>query len=128
MTTDRFYGGVSDWLQNLRSMLAYIRDEHPSRNELTEWVVANTRANSKDAVSHHLTFLDAIEIVELSNTRCAFGDYDQQWLGDQNAETLYDALSSGVKGFDTTLEALREGPMTDEDIMDLLVSEFDDNN
>lgn len=36
MTMDRFYGGVSNRLQNLRTMLAYIRDEQPTRDELNE--------------------------------------------------------------------------------------------
>lgn len=48
MTTDRFYGGVSNRLQNLRSMLAYVRDEHPTRNELNRWVLENTQAGSSD--------------------------------------------------------------------------------
>lgn len=126
MTTDRFYGGVSDRLQNLRSMLAYIRDEQPTRDELNQWVIENTQADSPDAVSHHLTFLDSIKLIELSDSRCKIDDYGQQWLQDQDPETLYEALSSGVKGFDTILEALQNGPMTDEDIMDLLVSEFDE--
>lgn len=126
MTTDRFYGGVSDRLQNLRSMLAYIRDEHPTRDKLNQWVIENTTAGSSDAVSHHLAFLDSIKLIELSDSRCELDDYGQQWLHDQDRETLYKALSSGVKGFGTILEALQDGPMTDEDIMDLLVSEFDD--
>jgi len=126
MTTDRFYGGVSNRLQNLRAMLKYVRDERPSRGELNQWVIANTSANSADAVSHHLTFLDSMGIVELSDTRCDLNDCGERWLRDQDTETLYDALSSGVKGFDTILEALREGPITDEDIMDFLVSEFDE--
>lgn len=126
MTTDRFYGGVSDRLQNLRSMLAYIRDEHPTRDELNQWVIENTKAGSSDAVSHHLTFLDSIKLIELSDSQCELDDYGQQWLRDQGPETLYEALLSGVKGFDSILEALQDGPMTDEDIMDLLVSEFDE--
>lgn len=126
MTTDRFYGGVSDRLQNLRSMLAYIRDEHPTRNELNQWVIENTQAGSSEAVSHHLTFFDSISLIKLSDSRCELDNYGQQWLADQGYETLYEALSSGVKGFDTILEALQDGPMTDEDIMDLLVSEFDE--
>jgi putative restriction endonuclease len=126
MTTDRFYGGVSKRLQNLQSMLEYVRDDRPPRDQLTDWVISNTKANSRDAVSHHLTFLDSIELIELSNTRCEISEYGQQWLTDQDPETLYDSLSSGVKGFDTILEALTDGPLTDEEIMDLLVSEFEE--
>ena len=126
MTTDRFYGGVSNRLQNLRSMLVYVRDEHPTREKLNRWVIDNTRAGSPDAVRHHLSFLDSIEVVELSDTRCEPGTYGQGWLDDQDPKTLYEALSSGVKGFDTILDALQEGEMTDEDIMDLLVGKFDE--
>lgn len=126
MTTDRFYGGVSNRLQNLRSMLEYIETEHPPREQVNEWVIANTSAGSQDAVSHHLTFLDSVEIIDLSERECELGSYGERWLRDQNPESLYAALSSRVKGFDTILEALDDGPMTDEDIMDLLVSEFDE--
>jgi len=124
MTTDRFYGGVTSRLQNLRSMLNFIRDENPSRDELTEWVINNTRANSADAVSHHLTFLDAIEVLQLSTNECEVENYGEQWLQNDDPKALYEALNSGVKGFDIIIESLRDGPMTDEDIMNLLVREF----
>lgn len=126
MTTDRFYGGVSNRIQNLRLMLEYIETEHPSRERLNEWVIANTSAGSQDAVSHHLAFLDSIEIIDLSEKKCKIDDFGKRWLRDQSPESLYAALSSGVKGFDTILEALDDGQMTDEDIMNLLVSEFDE--
>lgn len=126
MTTDRFYGGVSNRLQNLRLMLNHIHEEQPSRTQLNKWVIANTQASSTDAVSHHLSFLESIELIDLSDTGCEVVKYGQRWPRDQNPKTLYEALSSGVKGFDTILKALRDGPMTDEEIMNLLVSEFDE--
>jgi hypothetical protein len=126
MTTDRFYGGVSNRLQNLRSMLDHIETEHPPQEQLNQWVITNTSAGSQDAVSHHLTFLDSVEIIDLYEGECELGDYGERWLRDQNPESLYAALSAGVKGFDTILEALNDSPITDEDIMDLLVSEFDE--
>jgi putative restriction endonuclease len=125
-TTDRFYGGVSHRLQNLRSMLQYVRDESPSREQLSEWVIRNTQAESKDAVNHHLAFLESIEIVRLSDSVCVLGKYGQRWLNDDDPETLYDALSSGVRGFDIVLEGLRDEPMTDGEIMELLVDRFDE--
>ena len=95
MTTDRFYGGVSDRLQNLRLMLKYIREERPSRNQVNDWVISNTEASSPDAVSHNLTFLDSIELLELSYTECELAEYGERWLRDQDPQTLYNALSSG---------------------------------
>lgn len=123
-TTDRFYGGVSDRLDNLRSMLQYVREDSVSRPQLAAWVIRNTRAGSEEAVNHHLAFLESIGIVKLSDSACELGEYGQRWLNDEDPETLYDALSAGVRGFDILLETLRNGPMTDEEIMDLLVSHF----
>ena len=125
MTTDRFYGGVSDRLDNLRLMLDYIRDENPSRSELNQWVISNTQADSEEAVSHHLTFLQSIELIELSKS-CELAGYGERWLDNQGSDILYNALASGVKGFDTIIEALQGGSMTDREIMELLVSGFEE--
>jgi len=125
MTTDRFYGGVSDRLDNLRSMFEYIRAEKPSRLELNQWIISNTRADSEKAVSHHLTFLQSVELIELSES-CILAEYGERWLNSQSSDTLYEALSSGVKGFDTIMKTLQRGSMTDEEIMKLLVSEFEE--
>ena len=126
MTTDRFYGGVSNRLENLRAMLEFIRAERPSRDRLVQWVTDNTLAGSPDAVEHHLAFLASIDIVEFVDSTASLGRYGDAWLADQEPETLYTALNQGVKGFQTILESLSGGPMADEEIMQLLVSEFDE--
>jgi len=109
MTTDRFYGGVSKRLPNLYLMLENIRDFKPSRSELVDWVIANTEARGEKAVNRHLAFLESIELIVLSETECELDDYGKQWLGNKNPKTLYEALASGVKGFDTILQSLKEG-------------------
>lgn len=124
MTTDRFYGGVSGRLQNLRAMLKYVDENTPPREQVAEWVVENTQAGSINAVNHHLTFLQSIDFLHLSDTGCELGDYGRLYLDEHDPTTFYEALSSGVKGFDTLLEALAEEPMTDEEIMELFVTEF----
>jgi len=126
MTTDRFYGGVSNRLQNLRSMLEYVRSANPPRSDLNDWVISNTTAGSPDAVSHHLTFLASIDLIELAEDGCVLGEYGVRWLDNGRIETLFNTLSLGVVGFDAILHELYEREMTDEDIMNLLVSEFDE--
>jgi len=126
MTTDRFYGGVTNRLENLRDCLAYIQSTTPTRSQLTQWVIDNTRAASVEAVNHHLAFLDAIDLIQLDDTACELAAHGKQWLADQDPNTLYTAFSESVKGFDTILRALAEEPRTDTDLMNLLVSEFDE--
>ena len=126
MTTDRFYGGVTNRLENLRSMLEYVRAHHPPREQLVDWVLSNTPAGSSDAVDHHLAFLASIELIDLTDGECTLAEYGEQWLQTREPETLYKALSEGVKGFETILTALSEGSMTDEELMTLLTSTFDE--
>lgn len=126
MTADRFYGGLSNRLENLRSMLGFVERETPTQDALIEWVVSNTAAGSEDAVQHHLAFLRAISLIEKRHDEYRLAKYGREFLDDYRSETLYRALMSGVKGFDTILEALREQPMTDEEIMELLVDEFEE--
>lgn len=54
MTTDRFYGGVTNRCDNLWACLAYIQSTTPTREELIQWVIDNTRASIPKAINHHL--------------------------------------------------------------------------
>jgi hypothetical protein len=107
-------------------MLEYINETNPPRSQLNSWVISNTRAGSKDAVGHHLAFLRSIELIELSDVRCELVKYGSEYLRNNDPVTLYEALNAGVKGFDLLLDEIAEKPMTDEDIMNLLVSEFEE--
>lgn len=107
-------------------MIKYVNENAPPREQLAEWVVENTRAGSVDAVNHHLTFLQSIDLIQLSNTGCELGEYGKLYLDDRDPMALYEALSSGVKGFDTLVEALAKEPMTDEEIMELFVTQFEE--
>lgn len=82
-------------------MLEYVDKNTPPRKQVAEWVLENTPAGSIDAVNHHLTFLQSIDFVYLSDTGCELGDYGRLYLDDHDSTTFYEALSSGVKGFDT---------------------------
>lgn len=126
MTTDRFFGGVSGRLANLRAMLEYVRKEQPQRDELVRWLIDNTNATSKDAVNHHLAFVDSIDLIEIGESTCTLGRFGDEWLADEDPEVLFEALTTGVKGFLTILGALEQTPLTDEGIMNLLVNEFDE--
>ncbi len=109
MTTDRFYGGVAGRLQNLQEMLDYVAEESPTYDDLVSWVIDHTQADSKEAVSHHLSFLEAIELIVLDEAGCHLGGYGEQYYRKNDPEILYEALSSGVKGFDLLLKRTRGG-------------------
>ncbi|MFC6723453.1 HNH endonuclease [Halobium palmae] len=126
MTTDRFYGGVHGRLENLREMLSFVAETNPGKDDLVSWVIANTPAGSEDAVKKHLGFIEGIDLIRREGGVYWLGDYGQEYHQNPEAAVLYDALTSGVKGFQTLLRELDDGPMADEDIMDLLVATYDE--
>ena len=126
MTADRFYGGVHGRLQNLRQMLSHVNGRHPSENDLVEWVITNTPAESEDAVKKHLGFLEAISLIQRKRSTYRLGNYGQDYHENADADVLYEALTSGVKGFRTILRELENGPMSDEDVMNLLTTSYEE--
>lgn len=126
MTTDRFYGGVHGRLQNLHGMLSYIDDANPPEDDLVEWIIANTPAGSENAVKKHLGFIEGIDLIHHERGVYLLDDYGHKYHENPEATILYDALTSGVKGFQTLLRELDNGPMTDEEIMDLLVATYNE--
>ncbi|UTF53420.1 HNH endonuclease [Natronosalvus rutilus] len=72
--------------------------------------------------------MEAIELIKLGDDEVSIDWRGNQYLETSASSVLYEALQSNVKGFNTILSQLLEGPMTDEDIMHLLKTEFEDIN
>ena len=125
LTTDRFYGGTSQRLQLLRRFLSFVESEDLTRSDAKDWILSNTDARSRDAIDHHFGFLDAIELIDLHEDEVSVDWRGRQYLESRESSILYSALNANVKGFDSILVQLREGPMTDEEIMLHLRDEFD---
>ena len=133
MTTDRFYGGVEGRLDVLDEFLFFLDASKPTgngvpRDETIDWILSNTNARESDAVDRHLNFLGAIELIEREDRGYRCTRTGRSFCRDRNPLILYNALRTGVKGFDTILCALANEPLTDEELMDLLVGEFDECN
>lgn len=128
LTTDRFYGGTSRRITLLQQFLSFVAESEPDRSVVKDWILDNTPAQSRDTVDRHLGFLSAIELTDLSDESVSISQRGKQYLDTPEPAVLYEALKSNVKGFDTILRALKEEPMTDEEIMVLLKQEFAEIN
>lgn len=124
MSTDPFYGGTTNRIKDLRAFLSYLRDGPISRSAVKDWIISNTGARSRDAVDPNISFLAAIELIEIDDDQVSLSRRGTQYLDDSEPEVLYQALQSNVKGFNTILRELEQNPMTDADIRDLLVKSF----
>lgn len=124
MTTDRFFGGVDNRLQNLRSMLAYVDSTEPDETDLWQWLKASTAAESDSTIEKYVGFQRSIGLLRLQN-----GQYQTTSQGAEYAETdqkeiVVDALLEHVKGFETILQAVETGHSSIKEIQSSLQEEY----
>jgi hypothetical protein len=125
MSTDRFYGGVENRISILQDFLAFVGDEHPSRQELYDWFDHNTGGGGESFVDRNMGFFESLHLVRFEGETCRLGVYGERYNLTQAPFVVLQALRSGIKGFDTILTALADSPQTDEEIQELIVAEFD---
>ena len=125
MSTDRFYGGVDNRISILQEFLAFVGDEHPSRQELYEWFDHNTGGGGESFVDRNMGFFESLHLVRFEEETCRLEVYGERYNLTHDPFVVLQALRSGIKGFDTILTALADSPQTDEEIQDLIVAEFD---
>ncbi|WP_222916761.1 HNH endonuclease [Natrinema sp. SYSU A 869] len=127
----RFFGGAGNYTNVLEQLCTYVLTENPTEAAVFEWVKSNTRATSDDGIRNRLAFLESIGLLELDPDRVRLTQQGMAWLSETDPAVLYELLSSTVRGFETTLEALLDGPKTDAELGDAIGAdhpEFDWND
>ncbi len=133
MSTDRFYGGIENRLEILFDLLSLLdvpdtENEGVSSERTINWLLTNTNAEEQSAVERHLSFIESIGLIESDTSSYKLTRIGKCYLRDRNPLVLYSCLRTGVKGFDTIVRALAIEPRTDDELMELLVSEFEQCN
>ncbi|SEW15176.1 HNH endonuclease [Natrinema salifodinae] len=119
----RFFGGAGNYTSVLERLCKYILAENPSETAVIDWIKSNTRATSDDGIRRRLTFLERIELLAFEPDRVRLTRSGMAWLSETDSAVLYELLSTTVRGFDTMLEALLDGPKTDAELGDVIESE-----
>ncbi|MDF9744703.1 HNH endonuclease [Natrinema salsiterrestre] len=116
----RFFGGAGNYTDVLEEFCTYVLTENPSEEAVLQWTKSNTRATSDDGIRRRLTFLEGIGLLERDGDSVRLTRQGMAWLSETDPAVLYDLLSSTVRGFDTILEALLDGPKTDAELGDAI--------
>lgn len=124
MTTERFFGGRSNRLRYLHQFLKFVEEEDPSFEECIRWIREKGYGESRDVIKRNIRFLTTCRILARAGNKVKLGEWGQRYVESRNPVDLYAGLVSGVKGFETLLEGLDEGPMSDEELADRLRPEF----
>ncbi|WP_254522645.1 AAA family ATPase [Natrinema caseinilyticum] len=133
MSTDRFYGGIEKRLEILFDFLSLLdgsdaEDEGVSGERIINWILTNTNAEEQSAVERHLSFIESIGLIESDDGRYKLTRIGKCYLRDRDPLVLYNCLRTGVKGFDTIVRRLAIEPRADDELMELLISEFEECN
>ncbi|SDK78994.1 HNH endonuclease [Natronorubrum texcoconense] len=112
----RFFGGAGNYADVLERCFTYILTDTPDEAALFEWVRSNTRATSDDGIRDRLRFLEAIGLLVLEEDKVELTERGIQWRAGTEPKVLFEALTENVRGFETALETLLDGPKTDEEL------------
>ncbi|WP_323174107.1 AAA family ATPase [Natrialba sp. PRR66] len=120
MTTDRFFGGVEERLENLKSLLKFVDATEPDKSELQDWLESNTTAESESTIQTYVGFQHSIGLIELQQGQYRTTSRGAAFADTGDPELIFDALFEHVDGFDTILQTLDDGQTTAAAIQDNL--------
>ncbi|MUW14228.1 hypothetical protein GJ633_05820 [Halorubrum sp. CBA1125] len=124
MTADRFFGGVDNRIENLRSMLDYIDGTSPSEPALWSWLRDNTGAEKESTMETYVRFVRTIGLISKDGREHSITDAGDYYRSSGDSDFLFRHLSENVKGFETLLSILSEGPQTEKQVQSGLQEAF----
>ncbi|WP_254279657.1 phospholipase D family protein [Haloarcula marina] len=126
MTADRFFGGVDNRIENLRSMLEYVKEASPSESALWSWLMENTGAEKESTMQTYVRFVRTIGLISKDRGQYSITDAGDYYRESRDSDFLFRHLSENVKGFETVLSILSEGSRTEGEIQNSLQKSFPD--
>lgn len=124
MTADRFFGGVDNRIENLRSMLEYVKESSPSESALWSWLMENTEAEKESTMKTYVRFVRTIGLISKDERQYSITDSGDYYRSSGDSDFLFRRLSENVKGFETLLSILSEGPQTKKQVQGNLQEAF----
>jgi hypothetical protein len=116
VSTDRFYGGTTNRLANLRGLLRFVDATQPTSDEIVDWVSANTGGGSESFVERNLDFLATCDVFDRNGSQVTVGSAGAAYLDSRDPLDLFEGFQRGVVGFDAILETLADRPLDDDEI------------
>ena len=122
VSTDRFYGGTTNRMANLRGLLRFVDATQPTFDEVVDWVSANTGGGSESFVERNLDFLATCDVVDRDGPQISVGGAGAAYLESRDPLDLFEGFQRGVVGFTAILETLADRPLDDPEVGAVLAS------
>lgn len=136
MTTERFFGGVDDRIQDLHSTLQYISEQKPTETALFDWLLKNTSAGSRastpadaeETVSRNISFLESIDLLDSTPDGYQTTNKGETFWRHNEPLVMYEGLEKAVDGFREIARIIPNGYRTVEEIQAYLRDAYPDHN
>ncbi|WP_433632951.1 hypothetical protein [Halomicrococcus sp. NG-SE-24] len=109
MTTERFFGGVDERLDNLQKMLRYVSNSKPTETELTNWILNHTSAGAESTVRRNIAFLESIDLLNVTNESIECTNKGKAFWQHREPLVMYEGLATGVDGFREIARSIAAG-------------------
>lgn len=124
MTTERFFGGVDDRLNNLHSTLQFVSEHRPTESQLSGWILEHTAAGTESTVRRNILFLESIDLLEITSESVMCTNKGNVLWSRNEPRVMYEGLATAVDGFREIARTIPKGNRTLEKIQEYLQREY----
>ncbi|MFD1513481.1 HNH endonuclease [Halomarina rubra] len=111
------FGGATQYVETVDAILEYVEDVHPSTDDLVGWHRGTfERVSKADSILRRVRYLQNVGLLTEDNDHWRLGDAGEEYVTDDDCETLARIMLERNVGLRSLLYALTAGPMTIDEI------------
>jgi putative restriction endonuclease len=113
------FGGATSYVDTLDRILAFVRADTPTTDDLVEWHREQfARVSSRDSIMRRIRYLDQVGFLAQRGEQWTLGDAGRRYVKHDDIATLLEIMCARNVGLRSLLYALSAGPMGIEAISD----------
>ena len=113
-------GGSEKYVDTLRKCLEYIRQEHPTQQQLEKWFRDLYGSQNKNVNASYVRTVKSLELTEESRGVFSVNHLGEEFLAKGNSNIVYQQLDQNCKGIADTLKILLKDSLTLDGVCSLL--------
>lgn len=113
------FGGATQYVETLDSVLEFVESHHPTSDELVGWHRGSfANVTSRESILRRVSYLQQVGFLRQTDDRWMLGPAGREYVQQRDIDTLLQIMCDRNVGLRSLLYALSVGPMTIEAISD----------
>jgi len=114
-------GGDDKYIDSLTKCLEFVRENSPSKEELTKWFLQTFRSvESIAVVKSCIRTIEKLDLIVRSKDKFSVSDVAKEFLQTSNNDLVYQKLKANYVGIEDILEILSEKPHSVDEVLVIL--------